>query len=81
MNNADIKESVKVDIGKMLEELATVNNLVLDSKGDPVGPVQRDQHGIFQKSFLDIGIIRLPDIDDPHVKASSPMSVVGPSHS
>lgn len=68
MNDPDISDYLELDMGKVWDEIANVNIAVEGPNGEPIGGDTRDRHGILEKSFLDIGIVRLPDFEKPHVK-------------
>ena len=70
MNDPDIVDYLELDMDKVWAAIADVTGTVIGPNGEPIGR-ERDSYGISEKSFLDIGIVRFPDIDTPHVKVCS----------
>ncbi|TEB31669.1 hypothetical protein FA13DRAFT_1709596 [Coprinellus micaceus] len=67
VDDPDISDYLELDMEKVWSEIADVNGVVEGPNGQPIGQ-ERDRFGMIEKSFLDIGIVRLPDIEKPHVK-------------
>jgi hypothetical protein len=73
MGDPDISDYLELDMDMVWAEIADVNGDLEGPEGRLIGRV-RDEHGMIERSFLDIGIVRLPDIDKPHVKVRHFMS-------
>ncbi|TEB31666.1 hypothetical protein FA13DRAFT_1732538 [Coprinellus micaceus] len=68
VSDPDISDYLELDMRKVWDEIASVGVAVEGPNGESIGRDTRDRHGILEKSFLDIGIVRLPDFEKPHVK-------------
>lgn len=69
MNVGEIGTYLELKEATVVDKLISLNGCVFGALGDTLKEY-RDKSGMYEKSFLDIGILRMPDIDKPGVMVS-----------